>query len=56
MKVKQLIETLLKDLDPKADVEVVIRKGSDEATKDKKELFQAGYEDGKFVLDIVEWL
>ena len=56
MKVKQLIETLLKDLDPKADVEVIIKQGSDEAIKDKIELFQAGYEDGKFVLNIVEWL
>lgn len=56
MKTKQLIETLLKDLDPKADIEIEIRQGSDEAFSGKIELFEAGYKDGKFIIKVVEWI
>jgi hypothetical protein len=56
MKVKQLIETLLKDLDPKAEIKVIIRQDADEAARDKAELIDVGYKDGTFVITIVEWL
>lgn len=57
MKAKQLIEMLLKDLDPKSEIEVELRKGSDES-KDKGivEVFDAGYHDGKFLITIMEWI
>ncbi len=55
MKAKQLIEMLLKDLDPKAEIEVVIKKAKEDG-KDGADLFDAGYQDGKFLITIMEWI
>lgn len=55
MKTKQLIEMLLKDLDPKAEIEVVIKKAEEDG-KNGADLFDAGYQDGKFLITIMEWI
>lgn len=56
MKVKELVEKLLNNLDPTAEVEAV--KSFAEDITDEKEIhiFDAEYRDGKFVIKVVEWL
>lgn len=55
--VKKLVETLLNNLEPSAEVQIV-SEFADELGKGGRDLmvFDAGYRDDKFIIRVVDWL